>query len=171
MRCGIKGDGPQLVRVDLLGFVQHGLVGTHVDALPHQAAALRVVAHQAALHGHRQLVDEGRVYKFRFGGVPAGLCHLVRHLISGLDAHIVAGNHLLRRGHTDGKGLACQNVGSGFMAFADAHAQLLVLADSAPGRVHGVGGAVFIVGSQDKDWLGVGPGLGSKILAHDNSSL
>lgn len=168
---GVKGDGPQLVRVDLSGLVQHGLVGAHIDDLPHQAAALRVVTHQAALHRHGKLVDERRVHKFRLGGVPAGLRHLVRHLVAGLDAHVVAGNHLLRRGHADGKGLACQDVGGGFMTFADAHAQFLVLADAAPGCVHGVGSTVLIVGSQDKDRLGIGPGLGSKILAHGDSSL
>ena len=103
--------------------------------------------------------------------MPSGLYHLVRHLVAGLNAHIVAGHHLLRRGHADGEGFAGQNVGGGFMAFADAHTQLLVLADAAPGRVHGVGGAVFIVSRQDKDRLGISPGLGSKILAHSNASL
>ena len=47
----------------------------------------------------------------------------------------------------------------------------IVLTDAAPGRVHGVEGAVLIVGGQDKDRLGIGPGLGSKILAHIDASL
>ena len=75
---GVEGDGPQLVRVDLPVSAQNGLVGAHVDDLAHQTAALRVVAHQAALHRHGQRIEEERVHKLRPGGVPAGPGHLVR---------------------------------------------------------------------------------------------
>lgn len=49
---GVKGDRPQLVRVDLAILVQHGLASAHIDDLAHQTAALWVIAHQAALHRH-----------------------------------------------------------------------------------------------------------------------
>ena len=47
------------------------------------------------------------------------------------------------------------------MAFADAHAQFLVVADATPGRIDGIRGAVFIVGGQDKGRPGIGLGLSS----------
>ena len=66
---GVEGDGPQLVWVDLPVLIQHGLVGTDVDDLTHQAAGLRVVAHQTAFHCHGKLINEGSIHKFRLGGV------------------------------------------------------------------------------------------------------
>ena len=45
-------------------------------------------------------------------------------------------------------------------------AQLLVVADTAPGRVHGVGDAILVIGRQDKCRLGIGSGFETKIFAH-----
>ena len=91
--------------------------------------------------------------------MPAGPGHLVRSLIAGLAAHIVAGHQLLHCGHAHGEGLVGQDIGGGPVVGADAHAQLLFIADATPGCVHGVGGAVLVVGRQDQDRLGIESGL------------
>lgn len=46
---GVKGDGPQLVRVDLAVLVQHGLIGARIDDLTYQTAVFRDIAHQIQL--------------------------------------------------------------------------------------------------------------------------
>lgn len=90
----------------------------------------------------RQLIDERRIHKFRLGGVSASL-----------------GHHLFRRGHADGEHFVLDDVGSG----------LVTGADTAPGRVHGIGGAVLVTGRQDKYRLGIGSGFETKNFAHTDS--
>ena len=136
--------------------------GADVDDLSHQAAALGVIAHQFALQGHGQLVDERGVHKFRAGGVPARLLQFPGLRVARGDSHIVAGHQLLRGGHADGEGLPGQDIGGGLVPLADAHGDLAGLADAAPGGVHGVGSAVLPVGGQDQHRLGIGPGLGAE---------
>ena len=153
-------------RVDPARFVQHRFVGADVHDLAHQAAALGVVAHQAALHRHGQLVDERRVHKGGRRDVPAGPRHLVLHLAARHNAHIVAGGHLVRGGHAHGERSPCQNVGGGLVFRTDTEGKLLVIAHAAPGGVHGVGGAVFVPAGQNEHRLGIGPGFCSKIFAH-----
>ena len=46
------------------GIKDNSLIGTDIDDLTHQTAALRIIAHQAAFHSHGQLVDQRGVHKF-----------------------------------------------------------------------------------------------------------
>ena len=52
--------------------------------------------------------------------MPAGPGHLVRSLIAGLAAHIVAGHQLLYCGHAHSEGLVGQDIGGGPVVGADA---------------------------------------------------
>lgn len=113
---------------------------------------LQLVRIDLAIPVHGQLIDERRIHKFRLGGVSASL-----------------GHHLFRRGHADGERLVLDNVGGSLVAGADSQAQLLVDADAAPGRIHGVGDAVLVIGRQDKYRLGIGSGFETKNFAHTDS--
>ena len=117
---GVKDDGLQFFRIDHVVCPQHGFVCAYVDDLPHHPAGFRVIAYQPAFHRHGQLLDQGRVHKFRPGGMPTRLLQLIGRLVAGFHPHIVAGCHLFCGSHAHGKGLAGQDVGGGLVPGADA---------------------------------------------------
>ena len=106
----IIGDGRDLIHVDLALRREIGLVYADVHDLADEAAALRVIAHDAAGNGDGQLIDAGRVDEFGLCGMEAGTGELVRHLVAGHQPDIVAGDDLLRRAHADGERAAGQQV-------------------------------------------------------------
>ena len=100
----------------------------------------------------------------------SGFLEFIRYFISGDDADIIAGNHMSRICHADGKGFAGLNVFHCFMTGAQTHGDLRVVADAAPGSVHGVRRAVFIIGGDDQHRLRISIGLGPEVFSHSNTS-
>ena len=162
----IIGDGRDLVHVDLALRREIGLVHADVHDLADEAAALRVIAHNTAGNGDGQLIDAGRVDEFGLRGMEAGAGELVRHLVAGHQPDIVAGDDLLRRAHADGERAAGQQVLHRAVRRADAERQLLIIADAAPGGVHGAGRAVLAIGSQNEHRLRINACMCAKILSH-----
>ena len=97
------------------------------------------------------------------------LSEFVRFLSAGDDAHIVAGSQHRSGGHRHSKGLPGHQVFGGLVGGIHTDGDLRFLADAAPGGVHGVGGAVGVVGGDDVHRHGVAHGLGSEVLSHDDS--
>ena len=142
-----------------------------IDYIAHHQAGFGIIALQYAFDRDGQFVDQRRVHKFGPGGMEARLSELIRFIVARYHAHIVARRNMIGISHADGKCLAGKNVGGGLVAGADAHGQLLIVADPAPGRIHGVRRAILSIGGEDKDRLRIGPGLCSKILAHKTDLL
>ena len=96
---------------------------------------------------------------------------LVRHVIGGNDAYIIAFHHTGCLRHADGKSLPGKNVLNSFMTASQTYGDSVSAADAAPGCVHGVGSAVFIVGGDNQNRLGIGKWFCSEIFSHALSSL
>ena len=71
---------------------------------------------------------------------------------------------------TDGKSASCLDILSGPVAGAQAEDHLIGIVQSAPGSVHGIGSAVFIVGADDQHRQWIKPGFCPKILTHNTTS-
>ena len=151
--------------------VQHALIHADVDDFAHQAAGFGVIADQLAFQRDGQLGNQGRVHEGGFFGVEASLAKLIRLLVARYQTYIIARGHVLRIRHADGKGTARQDILGGLVPSADAHGNLLILADAAPRGVHGVGHAVFIISGQDEHRLRIAKGLCAKALSHMNNLL
>ena len=133
--------------------------------------AVLVHLEQPALQRHRQLVDERRVHRAGLAGVEAGLLHLGRLAVARDHPHIVGGDGVGRVGKADGEILPGQDVGRSVVVFAEAEHHLAGVVQAAPGRVHGVGGAVGVIGAHDQHRQRVEPGLCAKICPHRKSLL
>ena len=166
----IIGDGRDLVHVDLTLRREICLVHADIHDLADEAAALRIIAHNAAGNGDGQLIDAGRVDEFGLCGMEAGAGELVRHLVAGHQPDIVAGDDLLRRAHADGKRAAGQQVLHRAVRRADAERKLLIVADAAPGGVHGAGRAILAIGSQNEHRLRINACMCAKILSHKQNT-
>ena len=70
-------------------------------------------------------------------------------------------------GHADRECSAFEYVLDCLVARAETQAYLVLLADAAPCRVHGIGCAVLTVCGDNVHRLGIGEGLGSEILSHN----
>ena len=100
----------------------------------------------------------------------AGAGELVRHLLAGHQPDIVAGDDLLRRAHADGERAAGQQVLHRSVRRADAERKLLIVADAAPGGVHGAGRAILAIGSQNEHRLRINACMCAKILSHKQNT-
>ena len=156
---GVIGNGPELGNIHLAAVAQDGFIGGNIDDLAHQAAGFRIIGDDLALQCHGKLVDEGRVHKFGFDSMEAGFGELIRLLIAADDAHIVAGGYPFCGGHGHGEGLPGDQILGGLVGGVHADGDLPILADAAPGGVHGIGGAVGVVGADDVDRHRVTHGL------------
>ena len=152
----VKGYRACLRDIDRTVFIEHTLVYLYVDYLAYHAARLRVIALESALERDRQLLDQRCVYKLRALCVKARAGEFVGDIIAGNDAHIVACRHMLCISHADGESAARKNVLSRAVSGADAHRQLVFLADAAPCSIHSAGRAVLAVCGKDKYRLRIG---------------
>ena len=163
----VEDDGCHLGCIHTARLVERPFVHTDVDDFAPQDARLLVVVLQLAFDGHRQFVDERCVDKCRPRGVEAGTGKFVGHAVSRHQAHVVAGRDVCCVSHADGKGPRAQDVLHRLVPGTETQAYFVRFADAAPGCVHGVGGAVFVVGGYDEDGLRLGEGLGPEFLSHD----
>ena len=94
------------------------------------------------------------------------LFELVRLLVCGYYSNVVALGNMSSVSHAYCERLALQNILDSLVTRAQAHGNLLVTADPAPGCVHCVGLASLIVARDNKHRLRIGYRLCSKILSH-----
>ena len=150
MAVGVVGDGVKFGEVYLAVGGKNAVVDGHVDDLADEAAGVRIVAFEAALEGEGKLGKDGCVNALALRGVPAGTLDLVRDVEAGRQSDVVGGDEVVDVGNADGKGTACEHVCGGLVVVADADRDLALLADSAPGGVHSVGGAGLVIRADDK---------------------
>ena len=74
-------------------------------------------------------------------------------------------------GKADSECASGLNVSGGLVAGAQAKHHFVGIVQAAPGSVHGVGSAVFIIGANNQHRQGIKPGLGSEIFTHSKHSL
>ena len=55
----------------------------------YKSAGFLVIADNLALQRHGQLIDQGSVHKFGFGGMETSFGQLIRRFVTGNDAHII----------------------------------------------------------------------------------
>ena len=128
---GVEGDRLRLAYIHMAVRVQHALIHADVDDLAYHAAGFGVIADQLAFQRDGQLGNQGRIHEGGFFGVEASLGKLIRLLVARHQTHIIARGHVLRIRHADGKGTARQDILGGLVPSADAHGNLLILADAA----------------------------------------
>ena len=165
---GIVGDRLELGNIHFAVFIQYGFVYGNVDDPAYQAAGFGIIGDQLTLHSHRQFINQRCVHKGGLGSVEACLGKFVRLLVTGDDAHIIAGCHILCSGHRYGKCFPRKDVLGGLVVLADTDGDLCLLADTALGGIHGVRCAVSAVSGDDVHRHRVTHGLGSEIFSHND---
>ena len=162
----VVADEVQGLGVHLTRPVQNALVGGDIDNLTDTNAVL-VELQELTLHGHGQLLDNGGVDELALHGVEARAGKLVGDIVGRDDAHVVAGDHGIGGGEADREGLCLLDVLGGLVVVGQADHNQVGVVDAAPGRVHGVGGAVLGIGADDEDGHGVEPGFLAEVFTHD----
>lgn len=159
---GVEGDETHLLEVGLAVGCQVFLVGQDVDDLGNEVVsggALLVAFGNAAFQGEGEVGEYGCVDFLGFGVVPAGLGNLVGRVFAAGDAYVVGGYQGLLGGEGHGEFIVSVKVlGGGMRAHGDHDFFSIPL--SAPCCIHGVGGAIVVVGADDQHGLGEEPGLG-----------
>ena len=166
MADAVVADGVQFLCIHLAQLVQNALVGGDIDDLT-DADTVLVELQELTLHGHGQFLNDGGVDELALHGVEARAGELVGGIVGRDDAHVVAGDHGGGGGEADREGLGLFDVLGGLVVVSEADHDQVGVVDAAPGRVHGVGGAVLGVGADDEDGHGVEPGLFAEVFAHD----
>ena len=90
----------------------------------------------------------------------------VGDFIPGDDTRIVAGSHLIDRGHADGEGTCCKDIFRGFMPGGETDPDCLIGKHAIPGGIHDIGHALFVVGCHNQYGHRVEPTLRSKVFLH-----
>ena len=160
----------QLLRVHLALFVQHGFLGLHVHDPAHDAVHVLGVQklQQLALHGHRELLDDGRVDLVARNGVISGALELVVDLVAGGDAEEVGHVHVRLVGDGHGESLARLDVQPGALARADEQYDLVLVADLAPRHVHHVDLFVLVIGRHHQHRHRIDRRHDAQILFHNS---
>ena len=156
---GVVGDGPQLSGIDLA--VGHDrLVGGDVDDPSDEDLHLLVVTHDLAFGGQWELFEHGGVNVGGLRGVESRPGDLVGDIVARYNADIVGCHDGVHGCRAHGERAGALEVGSGPMGAVDAYGDPVLAHDPAPGGVHGVGGPVLVVCSDDVTTCGY-----SRVLA------
>ena len=129
-------------------FIQCGFIGTDVDDLADNVAVRRLF-NKAAFQCNRQFLNDRGVDKLTLFRGKARLFHLVRRVVGGDKAHIIAGLHLRQCTEADGKRAVFEDVLGGLVTRAQAEDDLIGIVQTAPCGVHGIGVAVAVIAAHD----------------------
>ena len=154
----VESQGAELGDIDL-AVGEDGIVHAGVDDVAEAVAVFGLVGIELTLHADGVVGEDGGIDVGGSFGVQAASEDFVGDFVAGDDAHVVGCLHVLLLRDVDGEGPGAQEVLRGLVVGAEAEEDLVVVADCAPCGVHGVGGAVFVVGADYQDGLGVDEGL------------
>ena len=165
----VKGEGAELEDIDLAAG-EYGFVDAGIDDVAEAVAVFRLVGLEFTLHADGVVGEDGGIDMGGFLCVEAASEDFVGDFVAGDDSHVVGLLHVLLLRDVDGEGPGAQEVLRGLVVGAEAEEDLVVVADCAPCRVHGVGGAVFVVGPDYQDGLGVDEGFPAHVFSHCGAS-
>ena len=120
-------------------------IGANIDDLADHQLGFVVEADQLALQCHGEFVDQRGIYKFAFCGMESGFFHFVRCFVAGYNAYVIGLHHMSGVGDADSKGFACQYVFRGFVFAGKVQGDSVRVCHTAPGGIHGVGNALFVI--------------------------
>ena len=166
MAEGVVGDGVEFAEVDLAVRGKNLVVDGDVDDLADEAAGSRIVALYTAFEREGQLGENGRVNALAFLGVPAGTLDFVGDVVARHDADVVGCNEVVNVGNADGERALRKQVGGRLVVVADTDGDLVLLADAAPGGVHGVWDSLLVVSADDQHGHGVKRCFCTNVLSH-----
>ena len=153
--AGIVEDGVQEGGINLAGGVEDGVFGRDVDDLADEVVAFLVIGDEFAFEGHGEFFDDGGMDELGGDGVETGLGEFIGFAVAGDEADVVASGELADGADADGEGFGLEDVAGGLMALREADAYLIVRVDAAPGCIHDIGVAGFVVSGYDEDGHGV----------------
>ena len=153
----VIADRGQLGNVYLAVLCQNRVIYADVNDFTDEDFAVFIVGKHSAFQRHGQLLDDGGVNLVTLYGCEAGMGKFVGDILAGKYTYIVGGCQLAFGSRADGEGFAGEDVGGSFVRLVKGQGNLRVVTDIAPGGVHGIGGAILVVGTDDKNRHGIKP--------------
>ena len=89
------------------------------------------------------------------------------NIVAAGDADIIAGHNLIRLAHADTEGTSAAQRGNRRVGRIYAHHDLIARAETAPGSIHTLRRAVFVVSSDDEHRFWINTWLNAKTFSHE----